>query len=246
MMPGNVFGLQLASAFEDGRRIALRAGINALLAVPFIFVDMPAGAQAKGLVLVIMFTSFFGASVSFARLRSESRLERLTLLPISRGALYLDLVLASVLERFALVLAIVIVFVVINAQTITPAALICLAGFLSGSLLLLTLLGMATAHLARGNGEVHLFGALACAALALVSGLTPLPERLIWLSEIAAFNPISRLFSLLIRLTTGTAAISGTELLVASLIIAAFIIIAVLRWVLGRTGKTEKGLTQCY
>ena len=84
-MPGNVFCLQLADAFGDRRRIALRISVTALLATPFIFVNMPIRAQAAGIVMVIMFTSFFGASVSYARLRTDLRLERLTLLPMSRG-----------------------------------------------------------------------------------------------------------------------------------------------------------------
>ena len=238
-MPGNVFCLQLADAFGDRRRIALRISVTALLATPFIFVNMPARAQAAGIVMVIMFTSFFGASVSYARLRTDLRLERLTLLPMSRGLLYLDLILASILARLAPVLAIMTGFILTNGQAVTPTALICLAGLLCSSLLLLTLLGIGTGHLARNNGEVHLFGALVCAVLAFISGLTPLQEKLMWLTATTACNPISRLLSLLIKLTTEPASVPVTELFIASLILAAFIVTAVLRWISGRMSKTE-------
>ena len=240
MMPGNLFRLQLGDAFGNRRRVILRIGISLLLAIPFIFVDMPPRAQALGIVMVIMFTSFFGAAVSYAHLRTDLRLERLTLLPISRAEVYLDLIAASVLSRLVPVLAIVTGFVVIKGQAVTPAVLIYLLAMVCSCLLLLTALGIAVGHLARSNGEVHLFGALACASMAFISGMTPLPARLQWLTSTMGFNPISRLFSALIRLNTGAKPVSETELFFASVFLVVITAIITLRWILGGQGITKK------
>jgi hypothetical protein len=233
MMPGNVFRFQLAAAFADRRRIILRIGVSALLAMPFVFVGMPARAQAAGIVMVILFTGFFGAAVGHARLRSDSRLARLTLLPILRAMLWLDLVLASALTRLAPVLVVIAAFVLVNGRGVTPAALIALLGMLCASLVLVTLLGMGTGRLARSNGEVHLFGAMACGMLAFVSGVTPIPERLTWLAATAAFNPIARLLAALTRVAAEPASQSGAEFLFASLFLATLAAVTAFRWFAG-------------
>jgi hypothetical protein len=233
MMPGNVFRLQLAATFADRRRIILRIGVSALLAMPFVFVGMPARAQAAGIVMVILFTGFFGAAVGHARLRSDSRLARLTLLPMSRTMLWLDLVLASALTRLAPVVVVIAAFVLVNGRGVTPTALIALFGLLCGSLILVTLLGMGTGRLARSNGEVHLFGAMACGLLAFVSGVTPIPERLTWLTATAAFNPIARLLTALTRLAAEPAPQTSLEFVFASLFLAALATATAFRWFAG-------------
>ncbi|MBW7988730.1 MAG: hypothetical protein FVQ84_01730 [Planctomycetes bacterium] len=240
MMHGNVFRLQLAAYFGDRRRIILRIGVSALLALPFIFVSMPARAQATGLVMVILFTGFFGAAVGHARLRADLRYARLALLPMSRGVLWLDLVLASALARLAPVMVVLAGFLVVSGREVTPASLIDLLGLLCASLLLLTLLGMGTGRLARSNGEVHLFGALVCAMLAFISGVTPLPEKLTWLTTTTAWNPISRLLTALTRLSSGPASIPRVEFVFTSLMVTAVIVIAVIRWISGGTRKKGK------
>jgi hypothetical protein len=239
MMPGNVFRLQLAAAFGDRRRTALRIAITTLLAMPFILVDMPARVQAAGIVMVILFTGFFGAAVGHARLRGDQRLARLTLLPTSRGVLLLDLAAASLLARAAPTVVVLAGFAVIKGRGVTPGTLIVLVGWLCSSLAFLTLLGMGTGRLARNNAEVHLFGALACAILAFVSGVTPLPERLAPLMAITAFNPISRMHTALIGLAAGAGPVMPAELLLASLTLGAVAVTAVLRWVLGGMRKTK-------
>ncbi|MHC4642711.1 MAG: hypothetical protein ACYS32_13790 [Planctomycetota bacterium] len=239
MMHGNVFRLQLASDFGDRRRIALRIGVSVLLALPFIFVGMPAHAQATGIVMVILFTGFFSAAVGHARLRADLRYARLTLLPMSQGVLWLDLVLASVLARLAPVMVVVAGFLIVNGQEVTLVSLIGLLGLLCASLLLLTLIGMGTGRLARSNGEVHLFGALVCAMLAFASGVTPLPEKLTWLATTTEWNPISRLLTALIRLSSGPVSVSRAEFVFASLMVTAVIVTAVMRWIAGGTQKKE-------
>ncbi|MDT8300162.1 MAG: ABC transporter permease [Sedimentisphaerales bacterium] len=240
MMHGNVFRLQLASDFGDRRRIALRIGVSALLALPFIFVGMPARAQATGIVMVVLFTGFFSAAVGHARLRADLRYARLTLLPMSRGVLWLDLVLASVLARLAPVMVVMAGFLIVNGQEVTLVSLIGLLGILFASLLLLTLIGMGTGRLARSNGEVHLFGALVCAMLAFISGVTPLPEKLTWLAAITVWNPISHLLTALIRLSSGPASVPRVEFVFALLMIATVTIMAILRWLSGGMRKTGK------
>jgi ABC-type multidrug transport system permease subunit len=240
MMPGNLFCLQLIAAFGDRRRIALRIGVSALLAAPFIFVGMPARAQAGGIVMVILFTSYFGAAVGHARLRADQRLARLFLLPTARGVLWLDLVLASMLSRLAPAMVVLAGFVAVNGQGVTPASLITLLGWLCSSLLLLTLLGFGTGRLARNNAEVHLYGALVCTIVAFLSGVTPLPERLMWLTATASFNPIALLLGSLTRLTASPAPVPVAEIglaLVATCIIA---VTAALRWISDGTPNAKE------
>lgn len=240
-MPGNLFRLELASAFANRRRMVLRIGVSFLLAMPFIFVGMPARAQAAGIVMVILFTGFFGAAVGHARLRFDLRFARLTLLPMSRWVLWLDLALASTLARLAPAAVVLAVFVIVNGRGVTAACMIGLAGLLCTSLFLLTLLGMATGRLARSNGEVHLFGALVCAVLAFVSGVAPVPERLAWLSTTVPFNPIARLLAMLIRLAADPANAPRGELAFALSGLTAIVAMVVLRWISGGM-RTTKGL----
>lgn len=239
MTAGNLFRLQLAEAFSNRRLVIFRIAITALLALPFILVGMPVRAQAGGLVMVILFTSFFGAAVSFARLISEKRLERLMLLPASHGLIWLDLVFSSALLRLVPVMAVLVAFIAVNGKGITPASLINVAGMLSMSLLLLTLLGMVAGRLSHSNGEVHLFGAIICTVLAVVSGIMPLPGRLKFLAVTATCNPISRLLTALIELANGNQAISGTELVLTSMILLALAAISLQRWISGGLPKQK-------
>lgn len=240
MMPGNLFCLQVLAALGDRRHLILRIGISFLLAMPFIFVGMPIRAKAAGIVMVILFTSFFGAAVGHARLRAEMRLARLMLLPTSRAIIWLDLVLASTISRLVPAVIVLSGFVIINGQSIMLASIIDLFGLLCSSLILLILLGMGTGRLARSNGEVHLFGALVCAMIAFFSGVTPLPERLLWLKAAAVLNPIGRLLTFLTNMGEGTKYLSNTELVFASLVSAAVIFAVITRWILGGMSKIEK------
>jgi hypothetical protein len=240
MMPGNLFRLQLLAFFGDRRHMSLRIGVSALLALPFILIGMPPHAQAAGIVMVILFTGFFGAAIGHARLRSDLRLARLVLLPTSRNLLCLDLVLASTFARLAPAMVILGGFVAVNAKSVTPASLIGLLGLLCGSLVLLTLLGMGTGRLARSNGEVHLFGALACGLIAFLSGVAPLPERLTWLAATTAWNPIARLLAALTRLASSPASAPRVEFAVASLTLGVVAVLAISRWFSGGMRQIEK------
>jgi hypothetical protein len=240
MMPGNLFRLELIAAFADRRRIALRISISALLALPFILVDMPVQVQAGGIVMVILFTSFFGAAVGHARLRADLRFDRLILLPTRRAIVWLDLVLASALARLVPATVVLTGYVLINGKNLTSRAVVVLFGLFCGSVILLTLLGIGTGRIARNNGEVHLFGALVTVILACISGITPLPQRLTWLTAIMAWNPISRLHMILTGLATGSIVVGLTEFTLILLMLVGIALIVVLRWLAGGEFKTER------
>ena len=216
MMPGNLFCLQVAAAFANRRKRLLQIGIGGLLAMPFILVDMPARAQAGGVVMVIIFTTFFGSAVGHLRLRDDRRMAQLTLLPIPRATLWLDLVLASMVARLVPAAVVPAVFVAVNGQAVTAAAVVYLAGLLCGALLLLTVLGLAAARLARDNGEGHLFGALACGGIALLSGVVPLPARLRGVETVAAWNPIGQFAAALTHLAEGFLVVTAPQLALAA------------------------------
>jgi ABC-type multidrug transport system permease subunit len=240
MMPGNVFRLQVAAATGSKRQMLLRIGLTALLALPFVFVGMPPRAQAGGIVMVILFTSFFGAAVGHAHLRDDGRLERLTLLPMRRELLWLDLILASVAARLAPAGAVLGAFLAVNTKIADVRLIIPAVGFLGGCLLLLTLLGTATAKLARNNAEVHLFGALAVGVIAFLSGITPLPDRLAWVAVAARWNPIQHLFASLLSALNASEPTGGRELAIASLMLAALVAALAIRWISGSAKRGEK------
>jgi len=245
MLPGNLFRLQLASAFSDRRQTLLRLGASILLAFPFLLIRMPARVQATGITMIILFTSFFGAAVSHAHLRIDGRLTRLSLLPTSRWVLWLDLILSSVMMRLGSSGIVLGAFVVANSGHVTAAILLNLAGLLCVALVLLTLLGMGTGRLARSNAEVHLFGALATGMLAMLSGVAPLPVETqgpgalhAWSAAITAWNPIAWLLTALNRLALGSTAIPRLEFTLSCLALGTVVVGAVLRW---RSGGMQKG-----
>jgi hypothetical protein len=233
MMPGNLFRLELAAAFADRRRTALRIGLTLLLALPFVLVDMPARAQTAGIMMVILFTSFFAAAVRHAKLMADLRLARLALLPTWRPLLWLDIVLASVVARLLPTGIVLTCYLLVHGRDVTVGVVTGLLGLLCASVGLLTLLGIATARLARSNQEVHLFGALAVVVLACICGITPLPQRLEGFVALVAWNPVARLHIILAGLANDPAPVSSTESLFATLVLAGFVATAVLRWLSG-------------
>ena len=197
MMPDNLFQLQLMTAFRDRRQIIVRLAVSVLLALPFILAEMPAAVQAGGIVIVIVFTGFFGAAVSRAQLRADARLARLRLLPVWRISLWLDLMLATMLTRLAPAIVIVGGFILVQGRHATPSMLLLTLDRLCRVLLLVAILGMTVGRLARNNAEVHLFGALTCGVLILLSGVAPVPQRLAWLNGIMEWNPLAQMAGLL-------------------------------------------------
>lgn len=238
MMPGNLLRLELASAFAGRRKTALRIGLTILLGLPFVLVDMPVRAQSAGIVMVILFTSFFGAAVRHVKLLTDQRFARLTLLPASRPLVWLDLVLASALARLLPAATVLTCYLLVHAQSIAAGAVAGLFGLLCASVVLLTLLGIAIGRLARNNQEVHLFGALAVVILACICGVTPLPQRLAGIAAAVAWNPVARLNVVLIQVANGSAAARSVEAVVATLVLVGFMATVALRWIQGGAHKS--------
>ena len=229
MTTGNLFRVQLSDFFSNKRLIILRIGISLLLSLPFILVNMPARVQAGGITMVIIFTSFFSAAVNYARLDSDSRLERLMLLPTSQWIIWLDLIFSSAISRLVPALVILSCFIAANGQGLTLSLLISITGILLACLILLILLGMAAGRLARNNGEVHLYGAIICIFLAIISGVTPMTERLKPLGQFIVWNPLARLLKILTDLANDSVVTIRNELIFTSVLLIIFLSITVQR-----------------
>lgn len=234
MMPHNLFQLQLMETFSNARHVAVRTGVSVLLAVPFIFVGMPPAVKAAGIVMVVLFTTFFGSAIGHAHLCEDNRFSRLMLLPISRPGMWLDVILASAVARLVPTLVVVIGFALFNGFRFSGAAILHLTGMLCTAVLLLTLLGTLTGHLARSNAEVHLYSALVCALVAVFAGVTPGIPKLTPLTNALAANPLRRLLSGLVSLTDGTMTLTASETLVSSVLLALFGLAVIWRWLSGR------------
>ncbi len=238
MIPGNVFRLQLAEALTGRRRVALQIVATVLPALPFILIKMPARAQASGLVMVICLAAFFGSAAGYARLRSEQRLARLMQLPIRRTVLMLDLILSSVLIRLGPAIIVLAGFAVIKTR-ITLAAVPVLIALLLSILLLLIILGMIVGRIARNNMETCLFSALTAVVLIVISGLTPIPDRLSFMIRLSAINPITCLHRILIVLTTDTPAVSTGQIIPAITLLVVVSTVSLQRWIAGGIGSDK-------
>jgi hypothetical protein len=157
------------------------------------------------------------------------------MLPLRRGTLAIDLVLSSMLSRLAPALAVTLGFLVVHGRRIDAWDVIGVTGLLCATLLVLTLLGVITGRLARNNGEVHLYGALAAGVLALGSGIAPLPARLGWLTVAQDLSPIARLLASLEAVAAGRSAMTPSELGVASAVLIVVTGVAAQRGLAGRT-----------
>ena len=229
MMPLNLFQLQFMDTFSGRRRVAIRFGVTILLALPFIFVNMPAQAKASGLVMVILFTTFFGAAIGHSRLCEDGRFARLVLLPTPRIILWQDLILSSAAGRIISTAMLLAGFILVNSPVISVASVIYIAALLIAAVIVLVALGTLVGHTAGSNGQVHLFGALACAIIAFVSGVVPSVPKLEWLAHAMAWNPLYQLMSGLSALTSGTIALSLVQLIVSSAVLGLCILLMALR-----------------
>ena len=234
MTPANVFQLELAAAMAGRRTLAARLGLPMLLGLPFTLGGMPAGVKAAGLVMLVLFVSFFGAAVATVRRREDGRLDRLRLLPIPAWLVRLDLLLAGAAVDVLQLAGVFILFMLINASQVTAAGLLTLAGGLAAVVVLLNLAGMLLASALRNNPEVHLAGALAVGLLAFVSGVFPVPARLAgWIETIAPWNPVARLSAALRGVAEGAAAPDAASVIVSGAVILV-LVAAVLTRMCGR------------
>jgi len=204
MRAANVFQLEVGAALAGGRRLVLRFGLPMLLGLPFVLAHMPAGARATGLVMLVLFTSFFGAAVAVVRRRSEGVEERLRLLPIPRGIVLGDQLLASAAVDVLQMGPVLALFVAVNGHAVGWGEAVGAAGLFAVVAVLLNLLGMLLAGRMRSNPEVHLTGALAVGVIAFLSGLFPVSARLApMVGAVAAWSPVAWLASALKGLAQG-------------------------------------------
>ena len=142
---------------------------------------------------------------------------------------------SCVVARFLPTAIILTLFLLVNVRNVGVVTLAGIYGFLCASLVLLTLLGIATGKLARNNQEVHLYGALAVVILAFVCGITPHPEKLAGIVEVMAWNPVSRLSIVLTQAATGSTSYNSVELIFSTSVLVGIVAIAILRWIAGGT-----------
>ena len=204
MNPINVFRLELSSAFSSFRTMALRLGVAFLLGVPFVFIAMPVRIKVVGLVMLTLFTSFFGTAVGLVRARSEGRLTRLRVLPIPAWRMVSDQLFAYSLVDFAQTGPLMLLLVLMSGHPVSPGLGLRLVGLYCTTVLLLNVGGLILGWLMKNNPEVHLFGGLVVMGVGLLSGLVPVPSRIGPFVDVTAdFSPVGRLADALERTVTG-------------------------------------------
>jgi len=204
MKPINVFRLELCSAFSSVRTMCLRLGVAFLVGAPFVFVAMPVRIKVVGLIMLAMFTSFFGTAVSVVRARSEGRLTRLSVLPIPGRRVVGDQLLAWSLVDFAQTGPLLLLLVAVSGRPVSLGLGMRLAGLYCVTVLLLNVAGLALGRLMKNNPEVHLFGGLIVMGVGLLSGLVPVPSRIEPIVRVTAlFSPVGRLANALEKAVTG-------------------------------------------
>lgn len=233
MMPFNLFRLQLMETFGSLKHAVIRISISILLALPFILVNMPARAKASGLVMVVLFTSFFGSAIAQSRLREDGRFSRLIVLPIPKHLLWLDLILSSVVSRILPTLIVLAGFIIFNSPILNPALMIHLTALLCTSILFLVSLGMLTGQVIRNNGQVHLFSALICGVIAFLSGIIPAVQKVSWLINITGPNPLNRLLTSLTTMINGNTTIPTLQLVFSSITLCIIALLVIQRWLSG-------------
>ena len=233
MMPLNLFRLQLMDTLTGRSRLAVRFGVTLLLALPFILVKMPTAAKTSGVVMVILFTSFFGTAIAHARLCEDGRFSRLRMLPIPTSLLWLDLTLAYAVGRLVPAGILLAGFIIINAGHVPPTAWAYTVSLLCIAVLTLVALATLIGHLCRSNGQVHLVSALTCGVIASVSGIIPAAPRLSSLTAVLDVNPLYQLQHTLSDMIEAAATISSLKSIIYFIIMAVFIFVIILRWIAG-------------
>jgi hypothetical protein len=232
LTPFNLFRLELVSSLAGARALLMRLGFTLLIALPFVLIAMPVAVKASGIVMIVLFTSFFGAAVGLARKRSDGQLERLRLLPQPLLLPFFDIVLAGAVVDLLQILPVLILYFAVNGGAFASAPVALVLALLIVTLLPLNLLGVLLGLAMRSNAEVHLAGALSVGVLAVLSGLAPLPRRLAALSAWAgAWNPAARLRDLLVFIgEDGVMRPSAAPALATILLVAAAVLWRLVDW----------------
>ena len=215
MNPANVFQMEMAMVLAVKRRLFLRLGVTFLLGLPFVILVMPMRIRVVGLLMLLIFSGFFGAAVSFVRRRTDGHLGRLYGLPVSKWAILGDLLMAGAVVDVIQVGAVLVVYGFFHGCDMHVAFLLETIAFFVIAVLVLNLLGMGLGYCLTSNPEVHLFGAFGAGLIAFMSGLLPAPAATRGLIDtITPWNPLARLGFDLQGLTLGIEA--GSHVALAS------------------------------
>jgi hypothetical protein len=230
MKPANVFQLELATVFANKRGLILKLGFTSLIGFPFVFVAMPSQVKVTGLMVLVLFTSFFGAAVSFVRRQADGHLDRLKLLPIPTWSVLRDFLLSGAVVDIVQIGILLVLFVLINVSGATFGAMISIAGLFFISVLLLNFLGMVLGHVMKSNPEVHLIGALAVAFIAFISGIIPVPMLFHgFVQTVLPWNPVALLASNLTELLQGREVDKEIMVIFSSVFVGVMVIVSFLR-----------------
>ena len=158
--PSNVFQLEMTDSLGNKRALALKLGLTLLMSLPFVLFALPPEAKVAGLIALLTFTSFFGATVGIARRRSDGRLGRLRNLPIGGFSIGTDLVLSSSAMDMLQMGMVLALYAWANGLPPSPALLLEIAAPLVQAVTLFNAAGLLVGLLLRDNKEAHLAGAL--------------------------------------------------------------------------------------
>ena len=194
MKPSNVFQLEMASVSYSRRALTLKVLFTIFLGFPFVVIAMPMKVRISGLMMLLIFSSFFGAAVTIVRRRTDGHLSRLRLLPIPLWKIMGDFILSGALVDMLQMGSVLTLFLIVNGQNIHIGNCMITAGMFCITVVLLNILGLFLGLAFKSNSEVHLVGALLTGIIALFSGILPVPSRLEWLiGTISRMNPLTLL-----------------------------------------------------
>ncbi len=133
------------------------------VAVPFVFVAMAgiAGYAGLALVMLLIFAGVLGAGMSIVRLKTSGLYDRLIASPAGKPALFLEIAGAE-----SLLLMIQYIPAMAGAAWFTGPSLILPAVL---SILFVVVIGISVGIVAKGIGEMHLYGIMATLPLLLAT-----------------------------------------------------------------------------
>ncbi|MFC1607302.1 hypothetical protein ACFL47_04960 [Candidatus Latescibacterota bacterium] len=207
MKPSNVFQLELSSAFYSRRSLIMKILFTFLLSFPFVVIAMPLRVRIAGLMMLLIFSSFFGAAVTIVRRRSDGLLGRLRQLPVPAWKIMGDFTLSGAVVDIIQMGSVLTLFLVVSGQGLYVGSLMITAGLFCATVVLLNILGIILGFMVKSNSEVHLAGAFLVGIIALISDLLPVPSRLEWIiTSICRWNPLTLLHHSLYSIVQNTAA----------------------------------------
>ncbi len=229
MRPANLFQLELAVNFASVRNFIMKLGFTIVLGFPFILFSMPFRVQVAGLVMIVLFISFFGAAVAFVRRRKDGVMERLKLLPIARWKIVSDFLLSTTAADIIQLFPLILLFILVYGSGFGLGALVSVFGIFFFTVIFFNLLGVLLGWAMRRNPEVQLIGALTTAIIAFLSGILPVPIRLrMVVDTVSRLSPLNHLSLTLARIGNGTLLPDNLQIVLWSiflvLIVSCFII----------------------